>query len=60
MKVKETTSEERVQTEILWEDAKLQTLKIFTEIFVTFHIISSMYTNRTVLLNFKLIRGGEI
>ena len=36
MKVKETTSEERVQTEILWEDAKLHSLKIFTEIFVTF------------------------
>ena len=36
MKVKETTSEERAQTEILWEDAKLHSLKIFTEIFVTF------------------------
>ena len=36
MKVKKTTSEERVQTEILWEDAKLHSLKIFTEIFVTF------------------------
>ena len=36
MKVKETTSEERVQTEILWEDTKLHSLKKFTEIFVTF------------------------
>ena len=36
MKAKEITQQEQVQTEILLEDAKLHSLKIFTEIFVTF------------------------
>ena len=36
MKAKETTLEEPVQTEILWEDATLRSLKIFLKISVTF------------------------
>ena len=34
-KAKEITLEEPVQTEILWEDATLHSLKIFSEIFFT-------------------------
>ena len=36
MKAKETILDEPVQTEILWEDATLYSLKLFTKIFVTF------------------------
>ena len=36
MKAKETILDEPVQTEILWEDATLHSLKLFTKVFVTF------------------------
>ena len=36
MKAKETTLAKPVQTEILWEDATIHSLKIFTVIFITF------------------------
>ena len=36
MKAKETILEKPVQTEILWKDATLHSLKKFTKIFVSF------------------------
>ena len=36
MKAKETTLAEPVQMEILWKDATIHSLKIFTVIFITF------------------------